>query len=109
MALQANALNAACDAVTALADFVSTHTADPGGAGSNESSGGGYARQAAGTWPAASAGSSTAPATISFSGTASSASKSKHELVSSSSPTPGLEHVWEKPVNFDRFGGPNLV
>jgi len=72
MALQTAALNAAVDAIVALTGFASIHTADPGGTGASEVSGGGYARQAV-TWTAASNGSRSANATLAFSAAASTA------------------------------------
>jgi hypothetical protein len=45
-------------AVTAVAGYLSLHTADPGTTGANEVSGGSYARQAI-TWNAASGGEQT--------------------------------------------------
>ncbi len=70
MTLQDAALNAAVDGVAAIASHASVHTADPGGTGTSEVSGGGYARQAV-TWTAASAGSRSATATLSFTAAAS--------------------------------------
>lgn len=57
MALTASALNTAADSVTARADQVSLHDADPAGTGANELSGGSpaYARKTP-TWGAASGG-----------------------------------------------------
>ena len=44
--------NAAADAVAALGDYVSLHSADPGSTGASELAGSGYARQAC-TWDSA--------------------------------------------------------
>jgi hypothetical protein len=51
-------LNAAVGAVTALGDWISAHTADPGGTGANEVAGGTYAREQT-TWGAAASGDQT--------------------------------------------------
>jgi hypothetical protein len=58
MGLNNNGRNKAADGVTAVAVFVSAHTADPGTTGTNEVTGGSpaYARKAI-TWSAASSGS----------------------------------------------------
>lgn len=72
MALQTVALNDGVDGIVASISHVSIHTADPGGTGANEVSGGGYARQAV-TWAAASGGSRSATATLSFSAAGSTA------------------------------------
>jgi hypothetical protein len=47
--------NAGVNGVTALGNYVSLHTADPGTTGTAECSGGGYARQAT-TWGSPSSG-----------------------------------------------------
>ena len=46
MGLQTAEVNAAVDAAAARLVWMSVHTADPGGTGASEVSGGGYARQA---------------------------------------------------------------
>ena len=45
MAFTTAAKNAAVDAIIALGNWISLHTADPGTTGASEASGGGYARQ----------------------------------------------------------------
>jgi hypothetical protein len=51
-------LNDAVEAVTALGDWISAHTGDPGTTGANEVTGGSYARGQT-TWGAASSGDQT--------------------------------------------------
>jgi hypothetical protein len=51
-------LNAAVEAVTALGDYISAHTADPSTTGANEVVGGTYARVQT-TWGASSSGDQT--------------------------------------------------
>lgn len=63
MALTTTVHSASVDGATALMDELSLHTADPGGDGSNEVTGGSYARQAL-TWAGASSGSDSASATV---------------------------------------------
>lgn len=58
MAFTNNAKNAAVDGIAAAATYISLHTADPGTTGTNEVSGGSYARVQT-TWAAASGGSRT--------------------------------------------------
>lgn len=55
MGVNASGKNAALNALAALITHVSLHTADPGGTGANEVTGGSYARKAV-TWGAASGG-----------------------------------------------------
>lgn len=69
MALNTAALNEAADGVTAVLAFASIHTAAPDATGSNEVTGGGYARQPV-TWDPAAGGIATADGTLSFSGPA---------------------------------------
>ncbi len=61
MGLSPNGRNKAVDGVTAVALYMSLHSADPSTTGANELAGGSpaYARKAM-TWPGASGGSSTA-------------------------------------------------
>lgn len=56
MGYNSNGLNAAVNGIAAAGTYISAHTADPSTAGSNEVTGGSYARQQT-TWAAASAGS----------------------------------------------------
>lgn len=58
MAFAVATKNAAVDAVTALGNWISLHTADPGTTGASEASGGSYARQQS-TFGAAASGVST--------------------------------------------------
>jgi hypothetical protein len=51
-------LTVAVNAITALGDYISAHTGDPGTTGTNEVAGGTYARVDT-TWPSGTAGSST--------------------------------------------------
>src|SRR5438552_4192522 len=67
MALQAAVVNASVNAATALLGYASLHTADPGGSGASEVSGGGYARQPA-TWDAASGQIGALNGTLTFAG-----------------------------------------
>lgn len=51
-------LNAAIEAVSALGDWISAHTGDPGTTGANEVTGGTYAREQT-TWGASASGDQT--------------------------------------------------
>ena len=70
MPVETDVLNAAADGATAIMGFASLHTADPGGTGASEVTGGGYARQAV-TWDAAAGAVAGLNGTLSFSGPAS--------------------------------------
>lgn len=59
--------NLAVAAVTAVAGFLSLHTADPGTTGANEVTGGSYVRQSI-TWNAASGGTQTSSNGQTFAG-----------------------------------------
>lgn len=72
MGLNVGVLDAAVDAATDLLLFASIHTSAPDATGSNEVTGGGYARQAVAFDPATSAVASL-DATLAFSGPASGA------------------------------------
>lgn len=65
MALNNNGLNAQVGGLTAVAGFASLHTAEPDASGSNEVTGGTYAREAI-TWAAASGGTAVSDAEIVF-------------------------------------------
>ncbi len=67
MALSTSARNAAADAVAAISAYASLHTADPGTTGASEVSGGSpaYARKGV-SWNAASSGSATSVASVTF-------------------------------------------
>lgn len=65
MALNNNGLNAQVGGLTAVAGYASLHTAEPNTSGSNEVSGGAYAREAI-TWAAASGGTAVSDAEIVF-------------------------------------------
>ncbi len=56
MPLNTSGLNSAVDGIAAAADRISAHTADPSTTGTNEVTGGSYARQTT-TWATASGGS----------------------------------------------------
>ena len=71
MPLQTSALNAAAAGVAGIAAFGSLHTADPGGTGANEVTGGGYARVPL-VWDPATGGVSALDSALAFSGPASS-------------------------------------
>ncbi len=70
MTLTDAALNAGADAIAGVISHVSLHSADPGGTGANELTGGGYARQPV-TWGSATGTVVSPTGTLSFSGTAS--------------------------------------
>lgn len=72
MAATTSALNDAADGIGDVITHMSLHTADPGATGTNEVTGGGYARQTLNLDPAAS-GVAAAPSTLSFTGPASGA------------------------------------
>lgn len=65
----AHILDDTADWITGEVTAMSLHTADPGDAGADEVSGGGYARLVP-TWTAASGGTATLSATLEFSGPA---------------------------------------
>lgn len=67
MALSTNGRNKAADGVAAVVGYVSLHTADPGGSGTSEVTGGSpaYARKAV-TWSAASGGSAAISTGVTF-------------------------------------------
>lgn len=65
MALNANGLNAQVGGLTAVAAYASLHSAEPNASGSNEISGGSYTREAI-SWGAASNGTATSSANITF-------------------------------------------
>lgn len=69
MALETAALNAAANGIGDIAVQMSLHTANPGGSGTSEVSGGGYARQTV-NFNAAASGVAALPSTVSFSGPA---------------------------------------
>jgi hypothetical protein len=69
MALQTAALNAAANGIGDIAVQMSLHTADPGGTGTNEVTGGGYARATI-NFNAASGAVAALPSTVSFTGPA---------------------------------------
>lgn len=72
MGLNTTVLDVAVDAATDLLVYASLHSAAPNASGSNEVTGGGYARQAC-TFGAPSAGVGALTGTLTFAGTASSA------------------------------------
>jgi hypothetical protein len=65
MALNDNGLNSFIEGLTTAAAYASLHTAEPSAAGSNEVSGGSYARKAI-SWAAASSGTQAIDADIDF-------------------------------------------
>ena len=65
MGLSTAGLNLQVGGLTAAASHVSLHTSSPGSDGSNEVSGGSYARQSA-SWASASAGSAATNANVVF-------------------------------------------
>lgn len=74
MPLTNAALDAGNNAITALLGFASLHTADPGGTGASEVTGGGYTRVAA-TWNPSSGAIAALNGTLSFSGPANGAAQ----------------------------------
>lgn len=67
MALTNTVLDAANNAITGLLGFASLHTADPGGTGANEVTGGGYTRIAA-VWDPSSGAVAALDAPLNFVG-----------------------------------------
>ena len=65
MALETSLLDLALDTMATEVVSVSLHTADPGGTGANEITGGAYARQTP-SWAAASGGSVSTDADMTF-------------------------------------------